>query len=110
MKFSARTLLSALIFFTAVFSFMFCGNDSADVKTAVIEEADPYLNHGDSAHYVGMEKCQLCHQDIYNSFIQTGMGKSFEHASKKKSSAKFDKHTVIYDKYSDYYYHPFWEG
>jgi tetratricopeptide (TPR) repeat protein len=38
------------------------------------------------------------------------MGKSFEHASKSKSAAKFEKHTVIYDKYSDFYYHPYWDG
>ena len=37
------------------------------------------------------------------------MGKSFEHASKQKSSAKFSEHTVIYDKFLDFYYHPFWD-
>lgn len=37
------------------------------------------------------------------------MGKSFEHASKQKSSAKFSEHTVIYDKFKDFYYHPFWD-
>ena len=88
----------------------YCGTDAPKSENKETVPGDKYLNHSDTAHYVGMNECRLCHQDIYNSFIETGMGKSFDHASKKKSSAKFDKHTVIYDKYSDFYYHPFWEG
>jgi len=47
--------------------------------------------------------------DIYKTFIQTGMGKSFDIASKTKSAAKFDKHALVYDKYADFYYHPYWD-
>lgn len=71
---------------------------------------DPYLNHSDTAKYVGIKTCMLCHQQIYNSFIQTGMGQSFARATKQKSVATFEKHTVIYDNYQDFYYHPFWSG
>ncbi|MEO8148240.1 MAG: hypothetical protein ABI723_11405, partial [Bacteroidia bacterium] len=46
--------------------------------------------------------------DIYNTFIETGMGKSFDLASHTKTSAKFD-HPVIYDKYSDFYYKVLWQ-
>jgi len=98
-------LLSAL-----VLAMTFCGNDHPPAEATSAEAPDPYLNHSDTAHYVGMGQCKLCHQGIYDSFIQTGMGQSFDHASKQKSSAKFDAHTVIYDKYSDFYYHPFWDG
>lgn len=87
---------------------VYCGNGNEKSNLSSIN-TDKYLNHGDSAHYVGMSQCKLCHQDIYNSFIETGMGKSFDHAGKQKSSAKLDKHTVIYDKYKDFYYHPFWD-
>ncbi len=78
-------------------------------QTAVIS-TDPYLNHNDTANYVGIKTCMLCHQQIYNSFIQTGMGQSFAPATKQKSVATFSKHTIIYDKYQDFYYHPFWAG
>jgi tetratricopeptide (TPR) repeat protein len=71
---------------------------------------DPYLNHSDTAKYVGIHTCRLCHQQIYNSFIQTGMGQSFARATKQKSVGTFEKHTMIYDKYQDFYYHPFWSG
>lgn len=110
MIFSVRNIFLFFSFSVLALSLTFCGEP--EVKEVPKEKlsSDPYLNHSDSAKYVGMGQCKLCHQDIYNSFIETGMGKSFEHASKKKSSAKFSEHTVIYDKYQDFYYHPFWKN
>ncbi|MFY7733222.1 MAG: tetratricopeptide repeat protein [Bacteroidia bacterium] len=69
-----------------------------------------YLNHNDSVKYVGMQQCRSCHADIYNTFIETGMGKSFDLATKQKSSADFSKHHVVYDKFKNLYYHPFWKN
>ena len=68
-----------------------------------------YLNHSDSAKFVGMNTCKLCHQSIYNSFIKTGMGKSLDVASKQKSSADFSNAT-IYDKFSNMHYNAFWQN
>jgi hypothetical protein len=36
-----------------------------------------YLNHHDSVGYVGMKECIECHYEIYQSYMQTGMGRSF---------------------------------
>lgn len=66
-----------------------------------------YLNHSDSARYVGINTCKLCHQDIYNTFIETGMGKSFDVASKQKSSGDYHN-SVIHDKIGNFYYKAFW--
>lgn len=66
-----------------------------------------YLNHSDSAKYVGINTCKLCHQDIYNTFIKTGMGKSFDIASKTKSAGDYHN-SVIHDKMGDFYYKAFW--
>ena len=109
MKFSFRNIILFSLFSVVIFTMVYCGNGQEE-KKEISESSDKYLNHSDTAHYIGMSQCKLCHQDIYNSFIQTGMGKSFDHASKQKSSAKFDAHTVIYDKFKDFYYHPFWDG
>jgi len=68
-----------------------------------------YLNHSDSAKFVGMNTCKLCHQSTYNSFIKTGMGKSLDVATKQKSSADFSKAT-IYDKFSNMHYNAFWQN
>ncbi|MDP1802318.1 MAG: tetratricopeptide repeat protein [Bacteroidota bacterium] len=86
-----------------------------DVPHSKIAEEVPkkdtsfYLNHSDSAKYVGMNTCKLCHQDIYSSFIKTGMGKSLGLATKEKSSADFSKAT-IYDKFSNMHYNAFWKN
>jgi tetratricopeptide (TPR) repeat protein len=111
MRISLQKIFVIVFFSLVALLMMYCGNPSEN-KTNNQQPTtnNIYLNHFDSAHYVGMSQCKLCHQKIYDTFIETGMGKSFDHASKQKSSAKFDKHTVIYDKYSDFYYHPFWEN
>jgi len=62
-----------------------------------------YLNHADSAHYVGMTTCRLCHQDIYNTFVQTGMGQSFSLATTAKTAADFQT-PHVYDAFSDFHY------
>ncbi len=74
------------------------------------QSAAVYLNHHDTVKYVGIQTCRGCHHDIYNSFIQTGMGQSFAPATKTKSAADFSKHHVVYDKHLDLYYHPFWRN
>lgn len=63
-----------------------------------------------NAHYVGMQTCRGCHNEIYETFIKTGMGQSFDYATKSKSAATFDSHALVYDKNLDYYYKPYWNN
>jgi len=56
-----------------------------------------------------MQTCRNCHVNIYETFTQTGMGQSWDHATEKKSAARFDAHTVVYDRYKNFYYKPFWK-
>lgn len=86
----------------------FC-NEPADEKAEIADSAS-YKNHLSTVKYVGMVKCRECHTDKYNSFIETGMGKSFDVASKAKSSGDFTHDNTIYDKYIDMYYKSFWEN
>ncbi len=95
---------SLLLAFITVLN-LFCNPKKVENQVA----ASPYLNHHDSARYVGIATCKQCHIAIYESYINTGMGKSFDVASKQKSAAKMDKHTVVYDRFSDFYYQPFWD-
>jgi len=69
-----------------------------------------YLNHSDTVKYVGINTCKQCHSNIYETFIQTGMGKSFDFATHQKSSAVFGKNAVVYDKFRNFYYKSFWFG
>lgn len=91
--------------------FVQCGDEATKAGTADSAVAvSPYLNHSDSAKYVGMNTCKGCHPDIYETFIHTGMGKSFDSASTAKSSATFGKTSTIYDKYRNLWYHSYFSN
>ena len=99
-----------LVVFIAIVSIaVVCCNNIRKQKQETVQPAT-YLNLNDTVKYVGIATCKQCHEDIYNTFIETGMGKSFAPATKEKSKGKFDAHSVIYDKNLDYYYYPFWKG
>ncbi len=85
---------------------VFCGTEQNTTAT----NTSPYLNHNDTVKYVGMQQCRACHEGIYKTFIETGMGKSFDLATKQKSSADFSKNHVVYDKFKNLYYHPYWQN
>lgn len=53
-------------------------------QTSAIDKA--FLNHHDTVQYVGIETCAGCHRNIYESFMQTGMGQSFGLANRQKSA------------------------
>lgn len=83
----------------------YCKPSAAPVNT----ERTTYAGLSDSAEYVGMQTCSGCHANVHSTFIHTGMGLSFDHASKTKSSANFSNHPLVYDKYKDFYYTPYWD-
>jgi len=64
-----------------------------------------------SVRYVGMDKCRTCHEAVYQTYKETGMGKSWDHATRQKSAADFTPgHALVYDKELDFYYKPYWLG
>lgn len=83
-------------------------HDDAGIETS---GSSDWLNVYDtSVHYVGMEKCRNCHEAVYQTYIQTGMGQSWDHATMQKSAADFSSaHALVYDKDLDFYYKPYWD-
>ncbi len=102
-----RRLIVVICVFSIVFPAIFCNPSSTVHKED--KQLSPYLNINDSVHYVGINSCKECHKEIYNTFVETGMGKSFDIATHKKSAGLFNKHSLVYDKVSDFYYKPYWE-
>lgn len=95
--------------FLFVFALLFnCTQNVPKDQNVTANNSPTYFNHSDSAKYVGMNTCRQCHQNIYNTFIKTGMGKSFDVASSSKSSGNF-AHAFVYDKLKDFHYHAFWK-
>jgi lipoprotein NlpI len=97
-------LLSASVLYSIFYVLNSCSNRSQD-QPAIPQ----YASLSDSAAYAGMNSCRQCHEEKYQSFMRTGMGMSFDAASKKKSSARYD-HAPIYDHVKDFYYQPAWVG
>ena len=69
-----------------------------------------YLNHNDTVKYVGMNVCRECHPLIYDSFIKTGMGLSFDSATRSKSSSILNSRSLVEDKFKNLNYHPYWDN
>ena len=99
MRTSMKVYIVSLV--ALVTLFFSCGNEKTSTKVPL---KTTYLNHADSATYVGMNTCKQCHSAIYETFKNTGMCKSFGIASKLKSSATFSN-ANIFDSYSNFNYH-----
>jgi tetratricopeptide (TPR) repeat protein len=67
-----------------------------------------YASVSDTTRYVGIETCAGCHKDIYDSFLQTGMGRSFGRATRARSSAVFTPSSLVRDSATGLAYHPYW--
>lgn len=83
---------------------LFCGRELPEA-----EKEATYLNLAPGVQYVGMETCRSCHTNIHETFIHTGMGRSFDLASKSKSAATYGNHALVYDEKSNFYYKPYFE-
>ncbi|MCC7232628.1 MAG: hypothetical protein IT242_06765, partial [Bacteroidia bacterium] len=108
LKRSMRAVILFLIlspFFLPVF-FSGCGNNNSSGPPS----DQVYASLSDSARYVGINTCRQCHSQVYETFIRTGMGSSFDVASRKKSSAVFGSHAIFRDTVKNFFYHPYWNG
>ncbi|MBI4947863.1 MAG: pilus assembly protein TadD [Bacteroidetes bacterium] len=100
-----RNIFISLPFFLIIASLFKCSSSKNNEF-----QKETYKNLDSNVHYVGMLVCKECHSNIYETFIETGMGKSFDRATKTKTSAHFGNNDVVHDKFSDLNYHPFWSG
>ena len=68
-----------------------------------------YRNLAPKTDYVGIQNCRSCHEEIYKTFIHTGMGRSFDRATPAKSDATYGPHALVYDERADLYYFPYFQ-
>ena len=111
MKACLRHFLAVLM--VLIFSFLnwYCTQEGT--KNDTLREAmnrTSYAGLLPEAEYAGMEKCITCHSNVHQTFMHTGMGKSFDVASKSKSSGNYSGHPVVYDEFKNLSYHPYWKG
>jgi len=106
-----RKLLLCLITVAIVLPAFYCNNPKNE-GNGDVQETSLWRNvYNPDVHYVGMQTCRTCHEEVYKTFIQTGMGQSFGFATKQKSAADFSPaHALVYDTALDYYYKPYWQN
>jgi hypothetical protein len=104
-----RTVLLVALVAAITLPAFYC--NTPDKNEDITQQHSEWLNVYDmNVHYVGMQTCRSCHAEVYNTYIQTGMGQSFDHATKQKSAADFSPaHALVYDKDLDFYYKPYWD-
>ncbi len=107
-----RNILLTLALFAITMPTFFCHNPAIGTSDSDAIETSLWKNVYDTgAHYVGMQACRTCHEPIYQTFIQTGMGQSFGVATKEKTAADFSPaHALVYDTALDYYYKPYFSN
>ena len=79
-------------------------------QTGEVSNYTEYLNHNDTVRYLGKEQCRACHTEIYDSYMQTGMGKSFHYATKEHSALSDTEMPIIKDTIKNLSYKPFWKN
>ncbi|MEZ5018290.1 MAG: tetratricopeptide repeat protein [Flavipsychrobacter sp.] len=106
-----KAALIVLVLIALTVPAFYCNTPSKPVATGDVQHSSSWKNVYDtSAHYVGMDKCKVCHAEVYETFMQTGMGQSFDRATRQKSAADFSPaHALVYDKELDFYYKPYWD-
>ena len=99
----SRKIVYLLFCLFALF-LVFCNQNSDEGHPSSL-----YLNLKDSVKYVGMNTCKTCHTNVHQTFIHTGMGRSFDYATAKKSFATYGEHALVFDEHSNFYYKPFFK-
>ncbi|MGH7494384.1 MAG: hypothetical protein ACREOO_18590, partial [bacterium] len=93
-------LFSAAIYILHCFLIIFLPACTQPEKDHPIASKPPAAD----AHWVGSEACAPCHTQIYNSFRQTGMGRSFSKPEAAKLAALLQTSPRVYEPKSDFHY------
>ena len=97
-----------LFFICSILIFLSACKSKPEVKSISSNLKSQHLNIYSDVSHLGINACKDCHYDIYQTFINNGMGSSFNYAKKENSSSIFD--TVLYDNKLDITYHPHWNN
>ena len=84
--------------------------ESLKPATVAVAEQLGFLNLDPKTQYVGDEDCALCHSEIFKSFKQTGMGRSFYPPSVSNRIETITSGNQVYDARSNLYYEAFAQG
>ncbi len=82
----------------------------ASCNRGEVDDYEVYLSHNDTVRYVGKEQCRMCHADIYDSYMHTGMGNSLHYATREHSALDGTNMPIINDTVRNLSYQPFFKN
>lgn len=105
--------LSILLVLTAAAGYWFYKKNTMNDRDRIISRLNEnyyYINLYKDVAYTGDDKCRSCHNEIYNSYHTTGMGKSLYKPSQKNETEDFSGNAKIYNEKTDFYYTVYKKG
>lgn len=102
---STKKITHLLLLLLPCLLFLYCKNEFQPTES----NQQTYLNLAPDTKYIGMGTCKSCHSNVHETFIHTGMGRSFDHATLAKTDATFGDHALVYDEKSNFYYFPYFK-
>ena len=79
-------------------------------EPSTVNEPGTYAAWSADTEYVGIQVCADCHEQQYQSYSRSQMGRSFKLAEKALSDASWDVVRPIHSALDDLYYQPFADG
>ena len=79
-------------------------------EPSTVDEPGTYAAWSADTEYVGIQVCADCHEQQYQSYSRSQMGRSFKLAEKALSDASWDVVRPIHSALDDLYYQPFADG
>jgi len=73
-----RSILLTFFGFILIAAAFFCNSPVKPVAENPHPDTKWRNVYDTNAHYVGMQTCRGCHESVYQTFIQTGMGQSLD--------------------------------
>lgn len=92
--------VSLLFFVVTLFAF-------ASIRCT--QRPQTFVNLSPEVQYTGDASCQSCHQKIYDSYKETGMGRALYRPDTSEIIETFGQEAIVFDPFSQYYYLPFYQ-
>lgn len=99
-----KTVIIIFVFACACILYS-CASPETSPEASI--ESNPnyaFANLDPATKYVGDQECAVCHSDIYETYKQTGMGRSFYLPTPENIIEDYEDQNRIHDPKSNYYY------
>lgn len=103
-RFLSVKIITPIVLTLAVGVFFFYPED---IEKAIEQHAQEFFISGADVGYLDPAICEPCHSDVFETYMQNGMGKSFYRIGEEVAEEDWNEENVFYHPASDRYYSTF---